>query len=79
MWSVTNISNKKISKPGSDKRHSIKMNPKTKSVRNVPSRALTEDTVEEYVSARKKVCALERSTKNRRDNHRNGHMDRKSC
>lgn len=47
MWSVTNISNKKISKPGSDKRHSIKMNPKTKSVRNVPSRALTEETVEE--------------------------------
>lgn len=54
------------------------MNPNTKTVRKVPSRALTEETTEEYVSARRKVCALEKITKNKRDKHRNGHMDCKS-
>lgn len=77
--SVTNISNKKISKPGSDKRHIIKVNPNTETVRNAPSRALTEETIEKYVSARRKVCALERNTKNKSDKHRNGHLDCKSC
>lgn len=58
-----NINNMKTSKPGIDKIHIIKMNPKIKRVRNVPSTALNEKTTEGYVSARRKVSPEERITK----------------